>query len=311
VEYFLSGSRNYIRSLKNYEKKISTELNDIEQDILLAGINKLRREGKIHSAEVSEISDGLRTPEDSESVTSDIFGVPDFVKEGEESFGDRVSRSSYLSRVDENNSLGSSSRTGRKSVTKEPFEAVRYTTARPVARRSVSRELFDMKYNTGKVSPSPYSTINEPDASSALSPISRRVSRLSREGSSSRDKDVSELDHGTSSGYNSSMRGSDGSGSISLSRGAGSGSDSLSRHLPSRPTLSSTGRSTTQNEIMRNSPLTISRYSEDESGPSRAYGGSLKDRKREDWRRISVPERGKDFNSLPRKYNRLNKNTYI
>jgi len=62
---------------------------------------------------------------------------------------------------------------------------------------------------------------------------------------------------------------------------------------------------------MRNSPLTLSRYSEDETTTSRPYGGSLKDRKREDWRRISVPERGKDFNSLPRKYNRLNKNTYI
>merc|ERR1712106_971133 len=239
-------------------------------------------------------------------------GVPDFVKEGEESFGDRVSRSSYLSRVDENNSLTNSARTGRTSVTKEPFEErpVRYTSARPVARRSVSRELFDIKYNTGKVSPSPYSTINEPETSSILSPISRRVSRLSREGSSSRDKEVSELDHGISSGYNSSVRGSDGSGSISLSRGAGSGSDSLSRPLPSRPTLASTGRSTTQNEFMRNSPLTLSRYSEDESSISRP-GGSLKDRKREDWRRISVPERGKDFNSLPRKYNRQNKNTYI
>jgi len=304
------GSRNYIRSLKNYEKKISTELNDIEHDILLAGVNKLRREGKIHSTEVSEISDGLRTPEDSESVTSEIFGAPDFVKEGEESFADRVSRSSYLSRLDENNSL---TRNGRKSVTKEPFEdrPTRYTSARPVARRSVSRELFDIKYNTGKISPSPYSTINEPDPSSALSPISRRVSRFSREGSSSRDKEVSELDHGISSGYNSSLRGSDGSGSMSLSRGVGSGSDSLSRHLPSRPTLSSAGRSTTQSDSMRNSALPLSRYSEDESSLSRPLGGSLKDRKREDWRRISVPERGKDFNSLPRKYNRQNKNSYI
>ena len=303
MEYFVSGSRNYIRSLKNYEKKISTELNDIEQDILLAGINKLRREGKIRSTDVSEISDGLRTP-DSESVTSDIFGVPDFVKEGEESVGDRISRSSYLSRVDENNSLANSARSGRKSVTKEPLEdrPIRYTSARPVARRSVSRELFDIKYNTGKTSPSPYSTITEPE-SSVLSPISRRVSRFSREGSSSRDKDVSELDHGISSGYNSTLRGSDRSRSISLSRGVGSRSDSLSRHLPSRPTLASTGRSTTQSEFMRNSPLTLSRYSEDESS-SRPYGGNLTDRKREDWRRISVPERGKDFNSLPRKYTR-------
>ena len=31
---------------------------------------------------------------------------------------------------------------------------------------------------------------------------------------------------------------------------------------------------------------------------------SLEDRGRSDWRRVSVPERGKDFKSLPRKYNR-------
>jgi hypothetical protein len=39
-----------------------------------------------------------------------------------------------------------------------------------------------------------------------------------------------------------------------------------------------------------------------------AMGGratpTLDERARSDWRRISVPERGKDFKSLPRKYNR-------
>ena len=33
-------------------------------------------------------------------------------------------------------------------------------------------------------------------------------------------------------------------------------------------------------------------------------GSRLGERGRSDWRRISVPERGKDFKSLPRKYNR-------
>ena len=33
-------------------------------------------------------------------------------------------------------------------------------------------------------------------------------------------------------------------------------------------------------------------------------GSLMEDRGRGDWRRVSVPERGKDFKSLPRKYNR-------
>ena len=56
----------------------------------MAGVNKLRREGMQRSTDVSEISDGFKTPEDTESITSDIFGVPDFVREGEESFNDRL-----------------------------------------------------------------------------------------------------------------------------------------------------------------------------------------------------------------------------
>ena len=251
--------------------------------MLFAGVSKLRRAGKIHSNDVSEVSDGIRTP-DSESVTSDIFGVPDFVREGEESVSERLTRPSYLS-------------SGRLSVTKDPggYEdrsgSSRYTSARPVARRSVSRELFDLKYNTGKISPTPYySSLSETEPlSSALSPVSRRVSRVvggtrdTREGSSSREETA---DFGLGSGY---------SRSTSLSRGP----DPLSpsRNLPSRPSLASSGRSTTQNEIMRNSPLTVMR----EDGH---LSSGLRDRKRDDWRRISVPERGKDFNSLPRKYTR-------
>jgi len=261
----------------------------------MAGINRLRREGFQRSADVSEISDGFKTPDDSESITSDIFGVPDFVKEGEESFKDRL-RSSNLSRVDENSSLGSTTRPARRSTTNELFEErpSRYTSARPVARRSVSRELFDLKYNSGRTSPSPYSPSSIVETDSLLSP---RYSRYSREGSSSRD---SGLDPTQSS-----------------LRTASSSRPEARSGLPSRPTLSAGGRSNTQTELLRQSPLghlgTGSRYSAASEEERFNAAGSLKDRKRDgsDWRRISVPERGKDFNSLPRKYSRLNKNTYI
>ena len=112
------------------------------------------------STDASEISDGFKTPEDSESITSDIFGVPDFVREGEESFNNRLQRAGNLSRVDENSSVTTSARPARRSTTNELFEerpSTRYTAAKPVARRSVSRELFDLKYGSGRVSPSPYS----------------------------------------------------------------------------------------------------------------------------------------------------------
>ena len=151
--FSVAGSRNYVRSLK----KKSVEESDHDQDILMAGINRLRREGLQRSADASEISDGFKTPDDSESITSDIFGVPDFVKEGEESFKDRLQRSSNLSRVDENSSLSSTSRPRRAANDLFEERPSRYTSARPVARRSVSRELFDLKYNTGRTSPSPYS----------------------------------------------------------------------------------------------------------------------------------------------------------
>lgn len=275
-------------------KKYSVENTDAEQDALLAGITKLRRQGLEHSNEVSEISDGFRTPEDTESITSDIFGVPDFVAEGEDSFRERLGRSPYLSRMDD--SRGADKKVTRRSISKELFDdpPTRYTSARPVARRSVSRELFDMKYNTGKTSPY---TLSDYTTQTTTSPISRRTSRYSRE--ETKDPDISE-DTGVSSGYRSSYLDPDRSRSISQSRGPGSRPDSL----PSRPLFSSTGRSNTQNEIYRGSPLTVGRHSEDESSLGRSYGGSLKERNRQDWRRISVPERGKDFNSLPRKYNR-------
>ena len=83
----------------------------------------------------------------------------------------------------------------------------------------------------------------------------------------------------------------------------------------SRPSLASHGRSLTQSELGSSSstrryssglrsPITVqedldvSKYN-----PSR-YVSSLDDKSRSDWRRVSVPERGKDFKSLSKKYNR-------
>jgi len=276
-----------------YGKKFSKEYTEQEQDALLAGISKLRRQGLEHSSEVSEISDGVRTPDDTESIASDIFGVPDFIAEGEDSFRERLVKSPYLSR------LSTDKKAAQRGVSRElPEEsASRYTSAKPVARRSVSRELFDMKYNTGKTSPHPTSDYA---ATQLTSPLSRRFSRFSRD----TDLDISE-EAVIAPEFKSSLAGSDRSRSISQNRGMGTRPDPQ----PSRPLLSSAGRSNTQTEFLRRSPLTAGRLSEDEGGPGRPYGGSLKDRNRQDWRRISVPERGKDFNSLPRKYNRTNKKT--
>ena len=51
--------------------------------------------------------------------------------------------------------------------------------------------------------------------------------------------------------------------------------------------------------------LGMGRYSAAPTPPP--VGPRLGERGRSDWRRISVPERGKDFKSLPRKYNRYPK----
>jgi hypothetical protein len=198
----------------------------------------------------------------------------------------------------------------RVSKSKERLEErpLRYTSARPVARRSVSRELFDLKYNSGKTSP--FTLMSDSGDPHVTSPLSRRLARYSREGSSSRETELSDYDYGgATSGYrsSSSLRTGDGSRSTSVSRNAGGlglRPDSSSVLQPSRPLLSSSGRSTTQSEILRGSPLTVGRTQADVVSAGEGYGGSLRERKRQDWRRISVPERGKDFNSLPRKYNR-------
>ena len=224
------------------------------------------------------------------------------MKEGEDSFSDTFSRS-LLNRMDEN----SFDRRDKQIKPRDLLEErpVRYTSARPVARRSVSRELFDLKYNSGKTSPFPL--VSDTGDPYITSPVSRRLSRYSREGSTTHESELSDYEYGgATSGYrSSSLRTGDGSRSTSLSRTAGSPwLESANKLQPSRPLLSASGRSTTQSEILRSSPLTVGRGYEDGGSSGQAYGGSLRDRKRQDWRRISVPERGKDFNSLPRKYSR-------
>lgn len=90
----------------------------------------------------------------------------------------------------------------------------------------------------------------------------------------------------------------------------------------SRPSLASQGRSLTQSELGSGngssssavrrlssglrSPLTLpdDDYMSRNSSASSKYSSLLDDRNRTDWRRVSVPERGKDFKSLSKKYNR-------
>jgi hypothetical protein len=229
--------------------------------------------------------------------------VPDLIKEVEESFNDHINRS-ILNKMEENNFLDGRDKQNRS---KELFDerSVRYTSARPVARRSVSRELFDLKYNSGKTSP--FTLHSDTGDSFLTSPLSRRITRYSHEGSNARDIEPSDYDcGGVTSGYrSSSLRTGDSSRSTSQHRNTiSTKSDITSLPLPSRPLLSSSGRSTTHSEILRCSPLTVGRFTDEGESTGQPYGGSLRDRKRQDWRRISVPERGKDFNSLPRKYNR-------
>ncbi len=289
--------------------------------------------------------------DDTESITSEIFGAPDPLAMSTEER--RRKRSLMLGRLDEDNELGGggldpaadadfmSLRSGtkarpvaRRSISRELFEIDRpppsagVTSARPVARRSVSRELFDPQL----MGP----------ASLRAAPAFHRERSLSRELEA-----LSSMDplspppappfYGAGGGL-----GKPGSRSVSLSRHGPlqqqqqpSATSSGYLSPPSRAPLSSQGRSLTQNEFFnprglgassRVAPLTSSmlRESDDLFGggggmmgggrwsatggppPPQSLGArsALDERGRSDWRRVSVPERGKDFKSLPRKYNR-------
>ena len=275
-------------------------------------INRLRRE----AAERTGYDDGVGDY-DLDSTHSDVYGGYDddlsAASEGRGAEWDRLRKRSYLMRLDEDSALtGSLNRPAvtRRSISRELFNeppATRVSSSRPVTRRSVSREL---QLGSGDGRSTPLSAA----AAAALASGRRSATdfgRSSRERSLGRDLD---FEPSTSSAWSSGRR------SESLTRGGGvSGLTSP----PSRPSLASQGRSLTQNEFSRRPTTKGSRsagedYLDDDFLLSkRSYGtggasssasssrfASLEDRGRSDWRRVSVPERGKDFKSLPRKYNR-------
>jgi hypothetical protein len=288
----------------DHYRKISAEMQSAETDIL----SRLRREAAERAHDFEELTSGRST----NGYTSPID--PDFYNE--ESPSERHRKKSYLGRLEEDDQysrpvsyrsgdayksgdtyrLGDSYKSGdayRSGDAYKSGDTYRSGDAyksgdgyrsgdsdgrsnRHVTRRSISRELHDY------TSPS-WATSSPVD-----------FSRSSRERSLGRDLDpIADVER----------------------RIANRRSESLSR-----PSLASQGRSLTQNELGSSgsttgarrlssglrSPLTIT---DDDmlsriSNSSKLSSTALDDRNRADWRRVSVPERGKDFKSLSKKYNR-------
>ena len=261
---------------------------------------------------------------------------------------DKMRKRSYLNRLDEDTAMSNLTRpvVTRRSISRELFNDVandptntlpssisRVTTARPVIRRSVSRELQSPLEAASNIIQAGRAT----PTSSFMNSTRRNVSdyqpaygRSSRERSLGRDEYDASKGNATSSLHRGSGRRSE-----SLTRATNVVSPSPSLTTPSRATLASQGRSLTQNEfgnrntpklntgrsmdgysssgttgeddfaLMRPGSYTPSNFSSTSSSkPSSRFSTNLEDRTRTDWRRTSVPERGKDFKSLPRKYNR-------
>ena len=175
----------------------------------------------------------------------------------------------------------------------------RKTSARPVTRRSISRELYDVNFTPG---PSPASMHSRARQEMAEMEAQMRNQMMRNNNNFTRDFDQFCMD-------SASILGQD-----RFARGPSYGREQLRQPPP----LSSQGRSMTSNEFQRFQPslpsASLRRAADDGAyGIARPmmrgcrYGemaSSLDERNRGDWRRISVPERGKDFKSLPRKYNR-------
>ncbi len=235
------------KRLKHLHRQFSDELQSLEQDILQASLSKLRREAAERSADISEVASEC----DTESISSDILGA-----------------------LEDNNEMSSLSSRGmhhhrprpvaRRSISRELFlpessqQSHPLGLGRPVTRRSISRELFD------DVGWQPPTSRGSRDLHQLPDLDSIRREMRERERSMSREFD------------NFCGRLGNGSGGVV------------------RPPLASQGRSFTQNEFAV--PSSFRRMPSDSA--------SLDGRMRNDWRRISVPERGQDFKSLPRKYNR-------
>ena len=252
----------------DHYRKISAEMQSAETDIL----SRLRREAAERAHDFEELTSGRST----NGYTSPID--PDFYNE--ESPSERHRKKSYLGRLEEDDQYSRpvSYRSGDAYKSGDGYRSGDSDgrSNRHVTRRSISRELHDY------TSPS-WATSSPVD-----------FSRSSRERSLGRDLDpIADVER----------------------RIANRRSESLSR-----PSLASQGRSLTQNELGSSgsttgarrlssglrSPLTIT---DDDmlsriSNSSKLSSTALDDRNRADWRRVSVPERGKDFKSLSKKYNR-------
>ena len=325
------------RRLANLHRQFSEELSFLENDILGASLNKLRREAAERgSAEVSEMSGNVSPIDDNtESINSDIFGLPDN-DETASLRSDRMRKRSTLMRLDENSEMGPGPLAGgsltksrpitRRSVSRDIPEDVASTrssaSSRPTARRSVSRDLYDVDFQ-------PMSTASSGGAGGRGGRRddfeNMRKQIKARERSMTRELDAFAAEMGFAP-PSAMLPVNDRNRSMSLSRqNAALREESANRVgqnglLPREP-LRSQGRSLTSTDFQRNSlasplspPLSAARVFDEDpffadmrmpirGGAARA-SPALEDRGRSDWRRISVPERGKDFKSLPRKYNR-------
>ena len=306
MKYILLGSRVSSQSMKNYNtglrkgtamdhyRKISSEIQSDSADI----INRLRREAAERANDLaSEMSDGFVSPIDPEFYASSGGDEPVFS-------ADRPrKRSQNLSRVEEYQRPSLTQR----SLSRESYESMdptdritagssgsgltssgsRSNPNRHVTRRSISRELYD------------FNPTWAPSSSTTLD-----FGRSSRERSLGRDPinfdSLNDLEKRINNRRSESL---------------------------SRPSLASQGRSLTQSELGSGSrryssglrsPITVQEHESGSglpelrnsgSGSGSSYGqprysSTLDDKSRTDWRRVSVPERGKDFKSLSKKYNR-------
>lgn len=254
----------------DHYRKISSETQMAESDIL----NRLRREAAERANDLaSELSDGYISPLDPEFFGSDSDSV----------FNDKQRKRSLVnmsSRLDDyQRPPGMIQRSLSRGESYDSESNSRNNPNRHVTRRSISRELYNNEFS--------------PSWAPTTSSSGMDYSRSSRERSLGKELNFDSL-------------------SDLEKRLSGRRSESLSR-----PSLASQGRSLTQSELGSSSASTVTRrYSsglrspitvqEDldiKYNPSR-YVASLDDKSRSDWRRVSVPERGKDFKSLSKKYNR-------